>query len=160
MNRSLARILWLTGILVTSGLNFSETQPKAETIRGRIVAYSNVKVCVDGNALWDMIVKIQDPSQKSASEFILVLFSLPCGEAPNWPRDKASSFQVFRLIREGKLDSILREFMDCKHEQPPTNCQVPRWKRVRGVEDEELPFGQRLPSYRSVGVPLNRNELM
>jgi hypothetical protein len=154
VTRSAPTVLSLIGILLTVVFGFSETPPKVEIIRGQIVAYSNVKMCADGNAFWDMIVSIQE--KKGTSEFILVLFSLPCDEVPNWPRDKASSVQEFRLMRDRKFDAILREFMDCKHEQPPTSCEVPMWRRVPGSEDEKLPFGERLPSYRSKGVPLNQ----
>jgi hypothetical protein len=155
MTRSVASALLLIGVLVTSGLGFSESPGNVKTIRGRIVAYSNVKWCSDGNAQWDVIIAIQDSPRRSAPEFIRVFFSLPCDQAPEWPRSEASSLQDFRLIRDRKFDGILREFMDCSHEVPPTTCQVPNWKRVPGSEHEELPFGRLLPSYRSVEVPVN-----
>jgi hypothetical protein len=159
MTRSAGTVLSLIGILVTVVFGFSDTSPQVEIIRGQIVAYSNVKVCADGNAFWDMVVRIQNPAKKDASEFIRVRFSLPCDEAPNWPRDRASSVQEFRLMRDRNFDAILREFMDCNNEQPPTNCEVPMWRRVPGSEDEKLPFGERLPSYRSKGVPVNQRRL-
>jgi hypothetical protein len=154
MTRSVARVLLLTGILVTSDRGFSEAPGNVEIVRGQIVAYSNVELCSDENADWDMIVAIQDSPKRNASEFIRVFFSLPCDQVPEWPRSK-TSLQDFRLIRYRKRDAILREFLDCSNEVPPTNCQVPMWKRVPGSEHGELPFGRLLPSYRSVGVPVN-----
>jgi hypothetical protein len=82
MTRSVARVLLLIGILVTSGLGLSEAPGNVEIVRGQIVAYSNVKLCSDGNADWDMIVAIQDSPKRNASEFIRVFFSLPCDQVP------------------------------------------------------------------------------
>ncbi len=125
--------------------------PKAETFRGRIVAYSNVKMCASANALWEMIIRIEGSPTKGPSKVIRVEFSLPCDEKlPKWVTRNVS-VQTFQVTREPhELDAILNEFMDCKNEVPPTSCAVPMWKPVSAVEDEALPFGQRLPTYDSV----------
>jgi hypothetical protein len=63
------------------------------------------------------------------------------------------SVQDFRLRREQDADSVLREFFDCGKSSAPCP-QWPIWKRVPGAEQETLPFGQVVPNYRSVDLPL------
>jgi hypothetical protein len=128
-------------------------------IRGRIVAYSNVKYCFSAQALWSMIIRLEDSTTKGTSKFIRVDFSIPCDDRlPNWVT-RNSSVQTFQLTREPhELDAILNKFMDCKNEVPPTNCDVQMWKRVSATGDEDLPFGQRLPAYGSVDFPPDRGE--
>jgi hypothetical protein len=151
------RLLVFLVVLCASVSAFSAPHARVESVSGRIVAYANPLTCLNGNAYWSMIIHVQD-SRGIPSEFIQVPFSLPCGEAQEWLTAK-SSFQKFRLIREKDSDSVLKEFMECGGEslsgdasQP---CQpMPIWKRVTDAERDKLPFGQRVPCYRSVDLPL------
>jgi len=125
---------------------------------GRIVAYSDGLMCLNGNAYWSMLIHVQDPATDVASQFVEVQFSLPCNKSPEWLTRK-SPLQKFRLTRDQDADSVLEEFIDCAAESPsghtPEPCpRVLMWKRVPGAESEKLPFGHRVPSYRSVDLPL------
>ncbi len=146
------------GLLITTSFAFSEPSSKVETMAGRIVAYSNGLVCLNGNAYWSMLIHVQEHTTDSAAQFVEVRFSLPCNKSPEWLTRK-SSRQKFRLTRTHDADSVLREFIDCSAESPSGNtpepcAPVPMWKRVPSAEHEKLPFGQQVPSYRSVDLPL------
>jgi hypothetical protein len=154
---SMPRLLVVLVVFCTSISAFSAPRSKVENISGRIVVYANPLTCLNGNSYWSMIIHVQDPRDIS-SEFIQVPFSVPCSEAPGWLPTK-SSFQTFRLIREKDSDSVLKEFMECGGEPPsggaPQPCPtMPIWRRVPGTERYKLPFGQRVPCYRSVDLPL------
>jgi len=147
------------GILVSSSLAFSESPSKIETMAGRIVAYSNGLACLNGNSYWSMLIHLQDHAKDSPSQFVEVRFSLPCNKSPEWLPRKSSP-QTFRLTRTQDGDSVLKEFIDfCGVESAsshtPEPCShVPVWKRVPDAEREKLPFGERVPSYRSIDLPL------
>jgi len=151
------RLLVFLVVLWTSVSAFSAPHTRVESISGRIVAYANPLTCLNGNAYWSMIIHVQDPGG-ILSEFIQVPFSLPCGAAPEWLTAK-SSFQKFRLIREKDSDSVLKEFMECGGDSPSGHAAqpcppMPIWKRVPDAERDKLPFGQRVPCYHSVDLPL------
>ena len=157
MRRPLANF-WLMGLLISTAFSFSERSPKVETMAGRIVAYSNGPMCLNGNAYWSMLIHVQGHATDVPSQFIEVRFSLPCAKSPEWLTRK-SPLQKFRLTRDRDADSVLKEFIDCSPDSltgnTPEPCpHLPMWKRVPSGEHEELPFGQRVPSYRSVDVPL------
>ncbi len=146
------------GMVINASLAFSEPSSKVETMAGRIVAYSNGLVCLNGNAYWSMLIHVQDHATDVPSQFVEVRFSLPCNKSPEWLTRK-SSLQKFRLTRNQAADSVLKELIDCATESPsshtPEPCpHAPMWKRVPSAEHEKLPFGQRVPSYRSVDLPL------
>jgi hypothetical protein len=158
VRRPLANVFLLMGILTSTCLAFSEHSSKIETMAGRIVAYSNGLMCLNGNAYWSMLIHIQDHATDVPSQFVEVQFSLPCNKSPEWLTRK-SSIQKFRLTRNEDADSVLREFIDCDAGSPsghtPEPCShVPMWKHVPSAEHEKLPFGQRVPSYLSVDLPL------
>jgi hypothetical protein len=113
---------------------------------------------MNGNWYWYMLIHVQDHAADTPPQFAEVHFSLPCNKSPEWLGGK-SSLQKFRLTRDREGDSVLREFLECAANPqgghrlescPP----IPMWKRVPGAEDEKLPFGQRVPSYLSVDLPL------
>lgn len=122
------------------------------------MAYSNGLACLNGNAYWSMLIHVDGHPRDVPSQFIEVRFSLPCDKSPEWITRK-SSLQKFRLTRDQDSDAVLKEFMDCRTESPsghaPEPCpQIALWKRVPGSEAEKLPFGQRVPTYRSADLPL------
>ena len=146
------------GILVSTSYAFAEPSSKVETMAGRIVAYFDGLTCLNGNAYWSMLIHVQDHATDIPSQFVEVRFSLPCNKSPEWLTRK-SSRQKFRLTRDRDSDSVLKEFVDCASDYPtghtPESCShVPMWRRVPNAEHEKLPFGQRVPSYRSVDLPL------
>jgi hypothetical protein len=62
----------------------------------------------------------------------------------------------FRLVRDKNADAALSGCLQEKSDknQGLQNQSLPIWKRpVRG-DDETLPFGRILPSYRSADLPL------
>ena len=122
------------------------------------MAYSNGLVCLNGNAYWSMLIHVQDHGSNVPSQFVEVKFSLPCNKSPEWLIHK-SSLKTFRLTRDQDADSVLNELIDCGTESlsghTPEPCpHAPMWKRVPSAEHEKLPFGQRVPCYRSVDLPL------
>lgn len=152
VTRSLAECILLFGIL--SGVIPASPAPVShvETITGRIVAYSNVMMCLNGNAYWSILIHVKSGQKETTTDFITVDFTTPCGDLPDWLKGK-SSYRKFRLIRNQELDATLTEFMDCKN----TSGSCPHvgiWKRVPETDDYSLPFGKRIPAYRSKDLPL------
>jgi hypothetical protein len=145
-------------MLVSASLAFSKPSSTIETMTGQVVAYSNGLACLNGNAYWSMLIHVQDRATDVPSQFVEVRFSLPCNKTPEWITRKPS-LQKFRLTRDQDSDAVLKEFMDCSAESPGGHTSEPcpkivMWKRVPGAEVEKLPFGQRVPSYLSVDLPL------
>ena len=120
-----------------------------ETVSGRVVAYSGALTCLNGNGYWSMVIRIQQP-QNGHSKFIGVDLSLPCEKSPEWVSTK-STIQKFRLVRQKGCDAVLSGSVDV---EPRLNASMPMWKHPPGAEHEELPFGQVLPCYRSIDLPL------
>ena len=116
---------------------------------GRVVAYSGALACLNGNGHWSMIIRVQQPKDKR-SKLIRVDFSLPCDKSPEWVSGKPS-IQKFRLFRQKDCDAVLGEFMKT---EPKQDAAIPIWKHPPGAERETLPFGQVVPCYRSVDLPL------
>jgi hypothetical protein len=146
------------GILISGGLGFSEPSSKVETMAGQVVAYSGGLACLNGNAYWSMLIHVQGHAKGIPSRFIKVDFSLPCDGSPEWLTHKPSP-QKFRLTRDQGADSVLKEFIDCGAESlsghaPETCSHLPIWKPLPGAELVRLPFGQRVPSYLSMDMPL------
>ena len=113
---------------------------------------------MNGSAYWSMLIHVQDHAPDIPSEFVEVRFSLPCDKQPEWLNRK-SPLRKFRLRRDQDADSVLKEFMDCGPEPPSGGAREPclhvaMWKHVPGAEPATLPFGQRVPSYLSVDLPL------
>jgi hypothetical protein len=124
-------------------------RPKHETISGRVVAYSGFPACLNGNGYWSIIIRVQQPKD-SNSGFIRVEFTLPCKESPEWVSTQPLN-QKFRLIRQKSCDAVLTRSVPS---EPPQNIDSPIWNYLPGVEHETLPFGQILPCYRSIDLPL------
>jgi hypothetical protein len=104
-----------------------------------------------------MLIRVQGHARDIPSHFVEVSFSHPCDKSPEWLARK-SSLQRFRLTRDQDADSFMKEFIGCVVEShsgygPEPCSHLPMWKLVPGAELEELPFGQRVPNYRSVDLP-------
>jgi hypothetical protein len=121
----------------------------SETVSGRVVAYSGAVACLNGNAYWSMVIRVQQP-KKGDSRFIRVDFNLPCEKSPEWVSTKAS-IQKFHLFRQKNCDAVLSGSVD---EGPTQSPAMPMWKYTPGSEYESLPFGQAGPCYRSINLPL------
>jgi hypothetical protein len=150
--RHLLRVLAVLGLVSTASMGFAETL----TITGRIVAYQGVATCLNNNTYWSMIIRVQKPTGLHM-RFLTVNFSQPCGISPKWLA-APSTAQRYRLIRDKERDAILNEFLNCEktsNEAAKESCSpIPAWKRTPGEEDEILPYGTKLPSYRSADLPL------
>jgi hypothetical protein len=96
-----------------------------------------------------MIIRVQRP-KNIRSEFIRVDFSLPCSKTPEWKSAKPS-IHKFRLFRQKDCDAVLAEFI--KFERKRGSFAIPMWARPPGAHDT-LPFGQIVPCYHSVDLPL------
>ena len=144
--RNVLLVLCLT---CASTSTLSTPHPRRETISGRVVAYSSPLACLNGNGYWSMVIRVQE-SKYVRSDFIRVDFTLPCNKSPEWVSAK-TSIQKFRLLRQNDCDAVLTEFMDTEAKQASA---IPIWKLLSGAEQDTLPFGQVVPCYRSVDLPL------
>lgn len=121
---------------------------KHETMTGRVVAYSDGLVCLNGNAYWSMVIRVQKP-KNARSQFIRVDFTLPCDKSPQWASAKGP-IQKFHLARRQDCDEVLGGSIAG---EPNPNLVLPIWNHPPGTENETLPFGQVLPCYRSLDLP-------
>jgi hypothetical protein len=128
---------------------WSAPRPPVETVSGRVVAFSGATVCLNGNAYWSIVIHVSHP-KSTHSELIRVDFSLPCDKSPEWLSAEAP-IQKFHLLRQKDCDAPLEGSMDGK---PKPNLAIPTWKNPPGAEHVTLPFGQVIPCYRSVDLPL------
>jgi hypothetical protein len=149
---SLSRALVLLVVFYASIFAFA----RQETSAGRIVAYDKPLACLNGNVYRSIIIRVENP-KKVGSQFIRVDFSHPCDETPKWFKAKSQP-QKFHLIRDKESDEVLKEFFDCVDESSTNHlakpCPWQIWEYVPGAELVSLPFGQRIPCYRSVNLPL------
>lgn len=99
-----------------------------------------------------MLNRVQQRTS-SPPKFVQVQFSLPCADHPEW-LDRKPSMQTFRLKRQKNADDLLNQFSGCPPASGAKCIHLPMWKPVPGMEDEKLPFGQRVPAYRSLDLPL------
>ena len=120
-----------------------------QTISGRVVAYSVSPACLNGNGYWSVLIHVGQPKNLN-SQLIRVDFSLPCDKSPEWI-STSPLVKSFRLVRDKNADAILS---GCLQEDCQRNQSLPIWKRPEAGTHDALPFGQSLPSYRSVDLPL------
>jgi hypothetical protein len=151
------KVLVFLGVLCSGVLASPAPIAKNKVISGRIVAFAGALICLNQNAYWSMIIRVENPKDVG-SEFIRIQFSRPCDQAaPEWLNAK-SAMRKFRLIREKDFDAVLAEFADCVDEssnKDATNhcLRLPMWKHVPGEEQQKLPFGQLIPAYRFADEP-------
>jgi hypothetical protein len=134
---------------------------KVEAISGRVIAYSGVPVCLNGNSYWSMIIRAE-PHKKTPESFFQVVFSLPCDKTAKSVLVNPS-IQKFHLIRQKNIDSVLEENIDVVNiddmnkiipdGKPDLNSRIPAWHYLPGNERFTLPFGNVLPCYYSVEFP-------
>lgn len=122
---------------------------RAVTVIGRVTAYSVSPACLNGNAYWSMLIRVQKP-KSPGSRFIRVDFSLPCGQIPQMVSAE-SSVQQFHLFRNKDCDVALERSTDAANVK---DLSLPIWTRPKGAGNDVLPFGQVLPCYGSVDLPL------
>jgi hypothetical protein len=127
----------------------SAPRPQVETVSGRVVAYSGALVCLNGTADWSIVIRVEHPKD-ARSEFIRVDLSLPCDKSPEWLSTKPP-IQKFHLVRQKNCDAPLEGSVDG---EPKPDLTIPTWKSTPGAEYVTLPFGQVIPCYRSVDLPL------
>lgn len=153
----LMRRIWLS-LCCLAVLHAVAGTRQPEAISGTIVAYSNggFPVCLNGHSEWSILIHVKD-AKATRSQFIRVNFSLRCsqsfesviGEPPR---------REFHLIRDPRNDQVLEEFITLREKDMSTGRirEVRRtvWKRLPGMEQEKLPFGQIVHSYQDPALPL------
>ena len=144
--RSILMVLWFT---VASVSAFSEPTAPSQTISGRVVAYSVSPACLNGNGYWSVLIHVEQQKKLNA-QLIRVDFSLPCDKSLEWISTNPL-VKRFRLIRDKNADAVLS---GCLQEECKQNQSLPIWKRPVTGNHDALPFGQMLPSYRSVDLPM------
>lgn len=119
-----------------------------ETMSGWIVAYSRGLTCINGNASWSMLIRVQRPKDKSP-EFVQVPLSVPCdAPAPMWLPEKPELTRFGRLFRMKSHDAVLQEYIPLIDTATGKPSQaMPIWRYAPGMENEKLPFGQVVPYY-------------
>jgi hypothetical protein len=142
-------IVWFLFYAYTGSSAVSAPRPRHETITGLVVAYTMVPSCLNGNGYWEMVIRVHQ-SKAIRSEFVRVVFSLPCGTTPDWVSAEPL-MRKFRLERNQDCDGVLERFMAT---EPKQGLTIPLWKQPPGAEHVTLPFGQTIPCYRSVDMPL------
>ena len=132
----------VVALLVYPSVTISQASTKVETIRGRIVAYSNDPasvMCFDGVRQRSVLIHVEDPQGNMRSQFIQVQVSYSCKDLPKWFFRKPPD-ENFRLKRDGDL--VLEEFIGT------LDGEMPIWNLVPGAVQEKIPFGQLVPNYR------------
>lgn len=152
----MARTLSYTFLVWACLQSLSASSAHPKLVSGKIIAYAGPLACLNGNAYWSMIIHVRTPKDIRAP-LIRVNFSLPCNESPKWLSAKPS-LQRFRLVRDKNSDAVLEEFMGSVDQKTGKTTKqdpsFPIWKHLPGTEQEKLPFGKIVPSYRSVDLPL------
>ena len=120
-----------------------------ETVVGQVAAYSAPLDCFNGIGYWAVIIRVREPVSHR-SKFIRVDFGLPCDKSPEWVSVKPS-VQKFRLYRHKECDEVLNESMEMEQKR---EVVLPMWQYPRGAAHEKLPFGEVVPCYYPVDLPL------
>ena len=142
-----AKVATSAPFAVDSSSPKSTSQPKI--VSGRVIAYSVSPACLNGNGYWSTLIRVEEPKNLN-SRLIRVDFSLPCDKSPEWISTN-SSVKRFRLVRDKNADIVLS---GCLQEECKESLSLPIWKRPTGGTHDPLPFGQTIPSYRSIDLPL------
>jgi TonB family protein len=131
-----------------------------QNISGRVAAYSGSLSCLNGNEYWSVLIQLEQPTDLK-SPLILLNFSLPCDKSPEWISAEPV-LKTFRLVRDKDGDAPLTGCVEesckldlCEQEEPcGQSSSLPIWKRPPSADHNPLPFGQQLPAYQSVDLPL------
>jgi hypothetical protein len=138
-------------LLGTGVVSLCAPREKAQTISGRIVANFVSLACLNGNGYYSVIIELEKPLNNEPG-FIEMHFTQPCGHNPEWLHSK-SEFKPYRLKRADPRDIVVEEFMTLTNEGDGTSTPIPAWTYLPGAEVVKLPFGERIPSYRSGDLP-------
>ena len=147
--RALRTIFLLLCTACLGGPAIPSPSAQHETITGQIVAYSSSLTCMNGNAVWSMVIRVEK-SKAGSSQFVRVDFSLACDKSPGWIF-KRSTIQKFRLVRKRDCDAALAGAM---RGGPEEKLELPLWEHPPGAEGISIPFGNVLPCYRADDLPL------
>jgi TonB family protein len=151
------KCLYLWHCRVIDRYEVSMDPPRA--ISGRVAAYSNSLGCLNGNGYWSVLIQVEQPTNLK-SPLILLRFSLPCDRSPEWISAEPV-VRTFRLVRDKEGDAPLTgcvgescQISICEKDPCQQTSSFPIWTRPPSADHNPLPFGQQLPAYQSVDLPL------
>jgi hypothetical protein len=142
-------VLLIMCFTCASALALPAPRTQHVTISGRVAAYSGALACLNGNGYWSIIIRVQHP-KNSQTEFVRVDFSLPCDKSPDWVSAKPP-IQTFHLFRQKDCDTVLSGTVTT---EPKLDSAMPIWSYPPDTEHTVLPFGQVVPCYHSIDLPL------
>ena len=154
--KAVRSILLFLCITVIGAHALAAPRQKVEVMSGRVIAYSGIPICLNGNAHWSIVIRIE-PRKKVPARFVWVAFSLPCEKSPQSVLSD-SSIQKFHLIRQKVRDQILEERYELQEQENKDNksvqnSEISMWTYLPGGEHFPLPFGEALPYYYSIELP-------
>ena len=137
-------------ILLFQGLTGGPySQADRHEIAGTIVAYSHVLALLPCYHLCggSIIVRV-DKSKKEKPDYIRIDFRYPDRHFPNALVEGKKQWR-FVLDRTKDKDEPIEQFVRAVDEKSGKDISPgpPAWKLLPGAEDEQLPFGEAIPSY-------------
>jgi hypothetical protein len=144
------KILFAVLFLAISGKAATPTQP-SEKLIGTIVAYQRdlvAHMCFDSICGGSFIVRL-DRSKPALPEYARIDFAYADNTSP-YEGLNANRRRQFIVTRSQEYDSVLKRSFDLAVEgsKQKTDSDIPMWILVRGAENEALPYGTLVPSYR------------
>lgn len=166
-SRRIVVVLFLCAALMQA----SAARERARNFKGTVIAFRNDWMgCLNGHEYWSMLIKLQ-PRHANQPEWVIVPFSHPCSSNID-PFNVYSQMRRFRLVRSPDCDekplryspSIKSNEIGAKWASPtwvspasdgPQEIPiVANWILPAGGAPQELPYGQSVPCYRSLDLPL------
>jgi hypothetical protein len=139
--RRIAVVLFLCAAWMQTAV----ARERAHTFHGTVIAFQRAYLCVNGNGNWALLIKL-DPRHSDEPEWAIVPFTHPCNSNID-PIPVYSKMQRFRLVRSPFCDeTILRD-------SPANELRLP-WTLLASGPAQELPYGQTVPCYHSLDLPL------
>ena len=139
--RSIVVALFLCLVLMQA----SAAHERARTFKGTVIAFQRAYVCLNGNGNWSLLVKLQ-PRHPDEPDWAIVPFTHPCNSNTD-PVRVYSQMHRFRSERSPFCDeTILRD-------SPADGLRI-NWMLLASDAPQELPYGQSIPCYDRLDLPL------
>jgi hypothetical protein len=142
-------------IMLSSVLgNHVSGQATTVKLEGVVVAHDQKLIsnlCFDGVCDGSLIVRLSNTKESKAT-YVLIDFSYSVRKPPYGSLDVKKKFE-FTVLRTEYNDRPLREFFPRRPRLVEGSIKeddstVPMWRFVRGAENEKLPYGEVIPSYK------------